>query len=286
MGKLLTISAVDVDGIDATVFEKVELRYNGNPVTSKKRFRIKLEDQNKFKFQVTNDMLLPDDDQKENGNKSESGLVAEVSFMGNFHEPNCCIPLNLEHSKSNEVENEEEIKENDQNGDDENDNEFVCRLSMDTHSKQWSIESYEFPTEDEDIIDDAESCPVSQTTTSTAIATTSTTTSTTNDNVNTNPDDDELWNRVSQVLGDFENMKSDFQSMIDTLGRQIQREHGIYPLPVAKQPMDCEESKENDEPKEDEEPKEAEELAPQGAHSSGFQPFKIHKRPRDDVDDD
>merc|ERR1711879_933925 len=183
-------------------------------------------------------------------------------------------------------ENEEEIKENDQNGDDENDNEFVCRLSMDTQSKEWSIESYEFPVEEEDIIDDAESYPVSQTTTSTAIATTSTTISTTNDNVNTNPDDDELWNRVSQVLGDFENMKSDFQSMIDTLGRQIQREHGIYPLPVAKQPMDWEESKENDEPKEDEEPKEAEELAPQSAHSSGFQPFKIHKRPRDDVDDD
>merc|ERR1712083_21695 len=102
------------------------------------------------------------------------------------------------------VENQEEneIKENDQNGDDENDNEFVCRLSMDTHSKQWSIESYEFPTEEEDIVEDVESYPVSQTTTSTATATTSTTTSTTNDNVNTNPDDDELWNRVSQVLGD------------------------------------------------------------------------------------
>merc|ERR1711879_162119 len=34
--KLLTISAVDVDGIDATVFENVKLRHNGNSIVNPK----------------------------------------------------------------------------------------------------------------------------------------------------------------------------------------------------------------------------------------------------------
>merc|ERR1712233_51832 len=34
--KLLTISAVDVDGIDATVFNNVQLRYNGKSVADHK----------------------------------------------------------------------------------------------------------------------------------------------------------------------------------------------------------------------------------------------------------
>merc|ERR1712048_825220 len=34
--KLLTISAVDVDGIDATVFNNVQLRYNGKPIGTQK----------------------------------------------------------------------------------------------------------------------------------------------------------------------------------------------------------------------------------------------------------
>merc|ERR1711879_73407 len=126
--KLLTISAVDVDGIDATVFQNVQLRHNGNPIVNPKvkiigdtRRRLKeFESENKFKFRVSNDMVIPVDDQKENDNESESGLVAELSFMGNYTEPNLCIPLcpllqNLGSS------------------------EFVCRLVMDIESKKWSV---------------------------------------------------------------------------------------------------------------------------------------------------
>merc|ERR1712061_790258 len=98
---------------------------------------------NKFKFRVSNDMVITVDDQKENDNESESGLVAELSFMGNYSEPNLCIPLcpllqNLNLSKSNEQENDEEKKEENQQGD----NEFVCRLLMDIKDKKWTVEPY------------------------------------------------------------------------------------------------------------------------------------------------
>merc|ERR1712173_334486 len=54
------------------------------------------------------------------GNESESGLVAELSFMGNYSEPNLCIPLCplLQNLGSNE---------------------FVCRLVMDIESKKWNV---------------------------------------------------------------------------------------------------------------------------------------------------
>merc|ERR1712156_1280979 len=60
--KLLTISAVDVDGIDATVFNNVQLRYNGKPIGTQKTKIIgdtrrkalsELASQNKFKFKVS-----------------------------------------------------------------------------------------------------------------------------------------------------------------------------------------------------------------------------------------
>merc|ERR1711994_200194 len=37
--KLLIISAVDVDGIDATVFQNVELKYNGKPID---KYKVKI----------------------------------------------------------------------------------------------------------------------------------------------------------------------------------------------------------------------------------------------------
>merc|ERR1712083_536715 len=126
-----TISAVDVDGIDATVFDEVQLRHNGEPLknpktkirgdTRKSKLNA-LVSHNKFKFKVSNDMVIPVEDQKENDNESESGLVAELSFMGNYTEPNLCIPLcpllqNLKLPNSNEQAKDEEKKEEDQQGD-------------------------------------------------------------------------------------------------------------------------------------------------------------------------
>merc|ERR1712156_1400343 len=156
--KLITISAVDVDGIDAMVFDEVQLRHNGEPLknpktkirgdTRKSKLNA-LVSRNKFKFKVSNDMVISVDDQKENGskneNESESGLVAELSFMGNYTEPNLCIPLcpllqnlKLSESNGNDQENEEEKKEENQHGD----NEFVCRLLMDIKDKKWTVEPY------------------------------------------------------------------------------------------------------------------------------------------------
>merc|ERR1712217_762241 len=134
--KLITISAVDVDGIDATVFQNVQLRHNGNPIVNHQvkiigdtRRRLKeFESENKFKFKVSNDMVIPVDDQKENDNESESGLVAELSFMGNYTEPNLCIPLCplLQNLRVLHTTNGSS-------------NEFVCRLVMDIESKKWSV---------------------------------------------------------------------------------------------------------------------------------------------------
>jgi len=173
--------------------------------------------------------------------------------MGNFYEPNCYIPLSLQ-------EENEEV----------NDYEFVCRLSMDIKEKRWSVEPYEFPTEIEEEEDEEEEqknednidSEPPQTTASSAI---SDTVGVNTDN--TRPDDDELWDQVNKVLGDFETMKSDFQTMINSLGIQIQREHGLsFPVPVVKEPLpyldedpEDEEPKGDQDPKGDEEPKEAKE---------------------------
>merc|ERR1712079_191752 len=83
----LTISAVDSDGIDATVFRNVELKYNGKPVTSIVSAQSNgFQSDNPNKFRVSNQMIIPVDDQKENENESSDGLVAELSFMGNYSE--------------------------------------------------------------------------------------------------------------------------------------------------------------------------------------------------------
>merc|ERR1719300_1933166 len=142
--KLLTISAVDVDGIDATVFQNVQLSYNGKPIGTRKTRIIgdtrrkalsELESQNKFKFRVSNDMVIPVEDQKENEDESQNGLVAELSFMGNYSEPNLCIPLDPM------LRNLQIL-----NGG----NEFVYRLSMDIPNKEWSVEPLTVTAESRD----------------------------------------------------------------------------------------------------------------------------------------
>merc|ERR1712038_71114 len=73
-----------------------------------------LESQSKFKFRVSNDMVIPVEDQKENEDESANGLVAELSFMGNYSEPNLCIPLDpmLKNLHFEAPENENEDQDN------------------------------------------------------------------------------------------------------------------------------------------------------------------------------
>merc|ERR1712079_905623 len=68
----LTISAVDSDGIDATVFRNVELKYSGKPVTSIVGAQSNRIQNHQYKFRVSNQMIIPVYDQKDNENESES----------------------------------------------------------------------------------------------------------------------------------------------------------------------------------------------------------------------
>merc|ERR1712190_55367 len=206
--KKMVISAVDVDGINATVFQEVKLSHNGNPIekiqrkkSEKEKEREELEarearralrdaqraklrmalkakkmeqknreqasngntqpisKQNKpikkvrerggkryesgqeFQFHIESSMLESvnnDDEQKENENGSNpsNGLVAELSFFGNFGEPQLLIPLQPFLDDATSSTNE--------NGDDET-LEFLCRMTMDIPSKSWNIEPYSVP---------------------------------------------------------------------------------------------------------------------------------------------
>merc|ERR1719273_1096923 len=115
------------------------------------------------------------DDEKENGSKEDggTGLVAEIEFFGNYREPNLCLPLlsilhpddtpsNTNDQNDNGSNESKENESNAQNGpftinkrpkDDnspmakpeskENENgsfPFVCRLTMDIATKQWTVE--------------------------------------------------------------------------------------------------------------------------------------------------
>jgi len=113
--KTLTITAVDVDGITATVFKNLELMDNGKSV---KRVALRGGNENDFAFVVPAQTVEPADESKEND--ASKGLVAEMSFFGNYSEPDLRVPLcpyfeNL------------------------SDGEFVCRLTMDIASKQWTV---------------------------------------------------------------------------------------------------------------------------------------------------
>merc|ERR1719229_1631297 len=206
--KKLVISAVDVDGINATVFQEVKLSHNGNSIEKIQRKKSekekereelearearralrdaqraklrmalkakKMEQKNReqlangntepiskqkkpikkvrerggkryesgqeFQFHIESSMLESannDDEQKENENASNPshGLVAELSFFGNFGEPQLLIPLQPFLDDATSSTNE--------NGDDET-LEFMCRLTMDIPSKSWNVEPYSVP---------------------------------------------------------------------------------------------------------------------------------------------
>merc|ERR1711973_234760 len=200
--KKVSIAAVDVDGINATVFEEVKLSHNGNAIkkfqsekarlteerkerearralrdaqraklrmalkakkmehkkreqlangdtesiskqnkTIKKSKRKKLyESGEKFQFEIESKMMEianNGDDQKENENGStnedNTGLVVELSFFGNYGEPNLRIPLQPFLDNVNA------------DGDDQNTLEFMCRMVMDIESRTWNVEPYSCP---------------------------------------------------------------------------------------------------------------------------------------------
>merc|ERR1712190_568746 len=94
-----------------------------------------------FQFHIESSMLESvnnDDEQKENENASNPshGLVAELSFFGNFGEPQLLIPLQPFLDDATSSTNE--------NGDDET-LEFMCRMTMDIPSKSWNVEPYSVP---------------------------------------------------------------------------------------------------------------------------------------------
>merc|ERR1712190_445449 len=70
------------------------------------------------------------------GSNPSHGLVAELSFFGNFGEPQLLIPLQPFLDDATSSTNE--------NGDDET-LEFMCRLTMDIPSKSWNVEPYSVP---------------------------------------------------------------------------------------------------------------------------------------------
>jgi NAD-dependent SIR2 family protein deacetylase len=136
-GWTLTLSAVDIDGIDATVFRDVKLRNNGKDVAKRgavadsaknkqsARSMLFRGDATKFVFDVPSNVLMAgsitsslaaDDDgtglvdnDEESKEDVTSGLVAEIAFFGNYSEPNLCVPLTpLLIDCGNEVDEEKE----------------------------------------------------------------------------------------------------------------------------------------------------------------------------------
>merc|ERR1711972_1155648 len=123
--KKLEIAATDVDGINATIFEKVKLMHNGQSIKKLIGYSKKVQGtDDEFRFQIESKMLEStnnDDEQKEseNGSNPSSGLVAELSFLGHYREPQLLIPLQpfLDNVTAST------------NGDDET-LEFMCRMVM------------------------------------------------------------------------------------------------------------------------------------------------------------
>ena len=112
-------------------------------LSKKKQSRIKQRNKlfesaaEEFQFHIEPKMLESsndDDEQKENENGSTNddgtGLVAELSFFGNYGEPNLCVPLSpfLQNLSSS-------VK-----GADDGTLQFMCRLVMDIGTKQWEIQ--------------------------------------------------------------------------------------------------------------------------------------------------
>merc|ERR1712056_108904 len=126
---------MDVNGINATVQDvkaKHNGKSNGKQIGSSKKPQ---ESEEEFPFQIQSKMLEStnnDDEQKENenGSNNSNGFVAELTFFGNYSEPQLLIPLQpfLDNATSSTNES----------GDDQT-LEFMCRLVMDIRTKQWQI---------------------------------------------------------------------------------------------------------------------------------------------------
>merc|ERR1739838_1140073 len=158
--KTLTISAGDIDGINATVFRDVKLRNNGKVIakrgakgaakrgakvaakTKRKQHPIAalvhddnvlcstVDDAQVFAFDVPSNAVMANDE--ESKEDDSSGLVAEITFFGNYSEPNLCVPLlPLLRDSGNE--------ENEENEENAKADEFVCRLQLHIATPQWTV---------------------------------------------------------------------------------------------------------------------------------------------------
>jgi NAD-dependent SIR2 family protein deacetylase len=170
--KTLTISAVDIDGINATVFRDVKLRNNGKVIakrgakgaakreakvaakTKRKQHPIATlvhddnvlcstcDDAQVFAFDVPSNAVMANDE--ESKEDDSSGLVAEITFFGNYSEPNLCVPLSPLFGDSGNEENEENestfsINKRPKDYISAKAGEFVCRLQMNIATKQWTV---------------------------------------------------------------------------------------------------------------------------------------------------
>merc|ERR1712156_664549 len=127
--------SMDVNGINTAV-QDVKAKHNGK--SSGKQIgssKTSQEFEEEFPFQIQSKMLEStnnDDEQKknENGSNNSNGFVAELTFFGNYSEPQLLIPLQpfLDNATSSTNES----------GDDQT-LEFMCRLVMDIGTKQWQI---------------------------------------------------------------------------------------------------------------------------------------------------
>merc|ERR1712087_110462 len=104
-----TVSAVDVDGITATVFKQPRLLRNGCQIKAVKRKAMvpRLRNDDEFLFRM-----------KENSeeNSDDSGLVLDLGFYGHYNEPR--LPIRL--------------------------NECLDGLAMEIVTKEWTVQRIDF----------------------------------------------------------------------------------------------------------------------------------------------
>jgi len=133
--KALTVSAIDVDGITATVFKQPTLRNYGRPMFRPTKGGAKvprLRDPDVFVFHIPRDLDADDAEAKstettEVGTDDDSGLMLDLGFYGHYGEPR--LPIRLTECV---------------NGLAEEGGEAVFRLTMDVASKQWTVQSIQF----------------------------------------------------------------------------------------------------------------------------------------------
>merc|ERR1712083_676424 len=181
-----------------------------------------------------------------------TGLVAEIEFFGNYREPNLCLPLlsilhpddtpsNANDQNDNGSNESKENESNAQNGpftinkrpkDDnspmaqpeskENESPFVCRLTMDIATQQWTVEQgVKLQLEKVVVRDqlksgrgrrDAERAKTTKEQRPTTLTTAS------EEKQDDIASDEDVLDRASRVLQEFADMKAEFRETIDELG--------------------------------------------------------------------